>query len=109
LFGGGPPKSFVHQIEVTASIIKQGLRGHKYGIQIALDLPEASATSGRSFEEAQTWGRVAKDAKTVSVLCDPTIAMPILVTALSQTGTKALKQRRRPQFNFGRELSVNFG
>jgi hypothetical protein len=35
--------------------------------------------------------------------------MPILVTALSQTGTKALKQRRRPQFSFGRELMVTFG
>src|SRR5215510_8838626 len=109
LFGGGPPKAFVHQTEVTASMIKSGIRGHKYGIQIGLDLPESSATSGRSFEEAQTWGRVAKDAKTVSVLCDPTIAMPILATALSQTGTKALKQRRRPQFSFGRELAVTFG
>ena len=109
LFGGGPPKSFVQQTEVTASIIKQTMRGHKYALQIGLDLPESSATSGRSFEEAQTWGRVAKDAKTVSVLCDPTIAMPILVTSLSQTGTKALKQRRRPQFSFGRELMVTFG
>jgi deoxyhypusine synthase len=109
LFGGGPPKSFLHQTEVTASMIKQSIRGHKYAIQISLELPEASATSGRSFEEAQTWGRVAKDAKMVSCLCDPTIAMPILVTALSQTGTKALKQRRRPQFNFGRELNVTFG
>jgi deoxyhypusine synthase len=109
LFGGGPPKSFVHQVEVTASMMKAGLRGHKYGIQIGLDLPESSATSTRSFEEAQTWGRIAKDAKTVSVLCDPTIAMPILVTALSQTGTKALKSRRRPQFNFGRDLAVTFG
>jgi deoxyhypusine synthase len=90
-------------------MIKQSIRGHKYAIQISLELPEASATSGRSFEEAQTWGRVAKDAKMVSCLCDPTIAMPILVTALSQTGTKALKQRRRPQFNFGRELNVTFG
>jgi deoxyhypusine synthase len=48
------------------------------------------------------------DAKTISVLCDPTIAIPILVTALSQTGTKAIKQRRRPQFTFGRDLSVAF-
>src|SRR3989441_2391375 len=109
LFGGGPPRSFMQQTEVTASIIKQTLRGHKYGIQIGLDLPESSATSGRSFEEAQTWGRVAKDAKTISVLCDPTIAMPFLVTSLSQTGTKALKARRRPQFSFGRELTVTFG
>ena len=108
LFGGGSPKSFLNQTEVTASIIKQTVRGHKFAMQIGLDLPESSSTSGRSFDESQTWGRIAKDAKTVSVLCDPTIAMPILVTSLSQTGTKALKQRRRPQFNFGRELIINF-
>ena len=108
LFGGGSPRNFLQQTEVTASIIKQTVRGHKFAIQIGLDLPENSSTAGRSFQEAKTWGRIAKDAKTVSVLCDPTIAMPILVTSLSQTGTKALKQRRRPQFNFGRELIINF-
>src|SRR6266513_2092756 len=36
LFGGGPPKSFVQQTEVTASIIKQTMRGHKYALQIGL-------------------------------------------------------------------------
>ncbi|HXG64120.1 MAG TPA: deoxyhypusine synthase family protein [Blastocatellia bacterium] len=109
MFGGGSPRSFLHQTEVGASILKQSVRGHKYALQIGLDLPESSVTSNRSFAEAQTWGRVAKDAKTISVLCDPTIAMPVLVTALSQTGTKPLKQRRRPQFNFGRELTVTPG
>jgi deoxyhypusine synthase len=106
--GGGVPKSFLQQMETAASNLKQGIRGHKYGLQISLDLPEGGATAGRSFEEAQTWGRMAKDAKTVSVLCDPTIAIPILVTALSQTGTKAIKTRRRPQFNFGKDLTINF-
>jgi deoxyhypusine synthase len=108
-FGGGTPKSFLQQTEITASIIKQSIRGHRYGIQIDIEAPATLSTAGRSFEEAKTWGRVAMDARTISVKCDPTIAIPILVTALSQTGTKAIKTRRRPQFSFGRELSVNFG
>ena len=107
-FGTGTPKSFLQQTEIAASLIKQSIRGHKYGIEIGIDLPPGGSTSGRSFEEAQTWGRVARDAKTISVLCDPTIAIPILATSLSQTGTKAIKSRRRPQFSFGRELGVNF-
>ncbi|HYM00998.1 MAG TPA: deoxyhypusine synthase family protein [Blastocatellia bacterium] len=107
-FGGGTPKSFLQQTEVTASIIKQSIRGHKFGIQIDINLPSTISTAGRSFEEAQTWGRVAMDAKTISVKCDPTIALPMLVTALSQTGTKAIKSRRRPQFTFGRELAIAF-
>jgi deoxyhypusine synthase len=108
-FGSGPPKSFLQQTEITASIIKQSVRGHKYGIQIAMELPESGSTSDQSFDEARSAGRVAANGKNISVLCDPTIAIPILVTALSQTGTKAIKQRRRPQFTFGKELGVTFG
>jgi deoxyhypusine synthase len=108
LFGGGAPRNFLNQTEVTASMLKQSMRGHKFALQIGLDLPESSVTAGRSFDEAMTWSRVSKDAKTINVLCDPTIAMPMLVTALSQTGTKALKSRRRPQFGFGKDLSVTF-
>jgi deoxyhypusine synthase len=108
LFGGGSPKNFLQQTEVTASIIKQSSRGHKYAIEVGLEMLENSATSSLSFAEAETWGWLAKDSRSVSLLCDPTIAMPILVTALSQTGTKALKQRRRPLFTFGRDLIVNF-
>ncbi len=107
--GGGTPKSFLQQTEITASIIKQTIRGHKYAIQIDLNLSPTISTAGRGFQEAKTWGRIASDARTISVKCDPTIAVPILVTALSQTGTKAIKSRRRPQFTFGRELSVTFG
>jgi deoxyhypusine synthase len=107
-FGGGTPKSFLQETEITASIIKQSIRGHKYGIQVDINAPATLSTAGRTFEEARTWGRVAMDAKTISVKCDPTIAIPILVTALSQTGLKAIKSRRRPQFSFGRDLSVNF-
>ena len=107
--GGGTPKSFLQQTEITASIIKQTIRGHKYAIQIDINLPPTISTAGRGFQEARTWGRIAPDARTISVKCDPTIAVPILVTALSQTGTKAIKSRRRPQFTFGRELSVAFG
>jgi deoxyhypusine synthase len=107
-FGGGSPKNFLQQTEVTASTIKQSIRGHKYGLQIGVDLPGGDSTANRTFEEARTWGRIAPDAKTINLLCDPTVAIPMLVTALSQTGTKAIKQRRRPQFAFGRELGVTF-
>jgi deoxyhypusine synthase len=107
--GSGAPKSFLQQAEITASSIKQGVRGHKFGLQISGDLPESGVTGDRNFDEVRPWGQMAPDGRAVSVVCDPTIAIPILVTALSQTGTKAIKQRRRPQFAFGRELGVTFG
>lgn len=107
--GSGAPRSFLQQAEITAASIKQGIRGHKFGLQIGADLPESGVTGDRNFDEVRTWGQMAPDGRAISVICDPTIAIPILVTALSQTGTKAIKQRRRPQFAFGRELGVTFG
>jgi deoxyhypusine synthase len=108
LVGGGAPRNFLYQLQLTAVTIKQTLRGHKYALQIGPDAPAGDSTAERNFEEARTWGYVAAEAKTASVRCDPTVTLPILVTALSQTGTKAIKQRRRPLFNFGRELTVSF-
>ncbi|HKV37723.1 MAG TPA: deoxyhypusine synthase family protein, partial [Blastocatellia bacterium] len=38
-FGGGTPKSFLQQTEITASMIKQSIRGHKFGLQVDLNMP----------------------------------------------------------------------
>jgi len=40
------------------------------------------------------------------VPCDATIALPILITSLSQTAAKYMKGRKKPNFIFGRELTV---
>ena len=36
-----------------------------------------------------------------------TIALPILITSLSQTAAKYMKGRKKPNFTFGRELVVD--
>jgi hypothetical protein len=41
------------------------------------------------------------------VRCDATIAMPMLVTSLSQTASKAMRTRKRIQFNFGKDLTIS--
>ncbi len=84
--GGGTPKNFVQQTEVTASVIGWKAEGHGYAVQIVTEPPHWGGLSGATFEEAQSWGKIAKTAKKVSVLCDATIALPILVTALAQGG-----------------------
>lgn len=84
--GGGTPKNFVQQTEVTASVIGWKAEGHDYAVQIVTEPPHWGGLSGATFEEAQSWGKIAKTAKKVSVLCDATIALPILVTALAQGG-----------------------
>ena len=106
-FGGGTPKNFVQQSEVTATFMRQAHNGHKYALQVVTDAPHWGGLSGCTFEEAQSWGKIAHDATMVTVHCDSTIAMPILVTALSENA-KLIRRRKKPVFKMGRTLSFSF-
>ena len=106
-FGGGTPKNFVQQSEVTATFMRQAHNGHKYAMQVVTDAPHWGGLSGCTFEEAQSWGKIAHDASMITVHCDSTIAMPILVTALSENA-KLIRRRKKPVFKMGRTLSFSF-
>lgn len=82
--GGGTPKNFIQQTEVTATLQCKNVAGHKYAVQITADAPHWGGLSGCTFEEAQSWGKIAKKASHVTVNSDATIALPIVVTALAQ-------------------------
>jgi deoxyhypusine synthase len=105
-FGGGTPKTFIQQSESAAGLLHATVRGHKYAIQVITDVPYYGGYSGAEFDQAQAFGRLARNARSVTVRCDATIAMPMLVTALSQTASKAMRTRKRIQFTFGRELGI---
>jgi deoxyhypusine synthase len=106
-FGGGTPKNFVNQTEVTATFTRQSHSGHKYALQIVTDAPHWGGLSGCTFAESQSWGKIAHDASMVDVHCDSTIAMPLLVTALSEDAA-LIRRRRKPVFEMGRELKFTF-
>ncbi len=106
-FGGGTPKNFVQQSEVTAAFIRQSTNGHKYAMQVITDAPHWGGLSGCTFEEAQSWGKIAHDAHMVSVHCDSTIAMPMLVSALSENAA-LIRKRRKPRLELGRNLKFSF-
>ncbi|HWO94568.1 MAG TPA: deoxyhypusine synthase family protein, partial [Dehalococcoidia bacterium] len=65
--GGGTPKNFIQQAEVASYIFDRELPGHRYGIQITMDQPQWGGLSGCTFEEAQSWRKIAPDATTVTV------------------------------------------
>lgn len=106
-FGGGTPKNFVQQSEVTATFMRNASNGHKYAIQVVTDMPQWGGLSGCTFEEAQSWGKIAHDASMVTCNCDSTIAMPILVTAISEE-RELIKKRKKPVFEMGQELKFSF-
>lgn len=106
-FGGGTTKTFIQQSETAAAMLHNTVRGHKYAVQIVTDTADYGGYSGAEFDQAQAFGRLARNARSVTVRCDATIAMPILVTALSQTASKAMRTRKRVQFSFGRDLLIS--
>ncbi|MCP5110647.1 MAG: deoxyhypusine synthase, partial [bacterium] len=104
-FGGGTPKNFIQQTEVTGMLVNYGVTGHKYAIQCVTDAPHWGGLSGCTFEEAQSWGKIADDAQMVSCHVDSTIAMPLLVSAVLEQ--KELVASRKPvRFKMGQTLDV---
>jgi len=103
--GGGTPKNFIQQAEVIASLERKSKRlGHSYAIQIVVDAPYWGGLSGCTFSEAQSWGKIDPQAKMVTVNSDATIALPFLVSALSQGSKDLIRKRKKPKFKFGKEL-----
>jgi deoxyhypusine synthase len=106
--GGGTSKSFIQQMEVSTAIVKTPARGHKYAITVATDAPHPGGRSNATAsDDSLIYGKLARGAHTAYVNCDATIALPILVTALSQTAAKYMKGRKRPNFIFtGKDLTI---
>ena len=105
-FGGGTPKNYVQQTEVIAILMNKDKTGHRYGVQVVTDAPHWGGLSGCTFEESQSWGKLAKGAEMVNCHCDSTIAMPLLVTALSEQ-TEFLRQRKPPRFDMGPVFTIH--
>ncbi len=103
--GGGTSRSFIQQMEMATSIVKTPVRGHKYAVQIATDAPHPGGrTSPNMSDESLIFGKLGRGASSAYVNCDATIALPILITALSQTAAKYMKGRKRPNFIFAGNL-----
>jgi len=94
--GGGTPKNFIQQTEVTNMVLGREAEGHRYAIQFVVDAPHWGGLSGCTFEEAISWGKIAVDAKRVTVVSDAAIALPI-VAASVLTRRRRAKKRRAPK------------
>jgi deoxyhypusine synthase len=83
--GGGVPKNFIQQTQVTLAAADLSRRGHDYALQIITDPPYWGGLSGCTFDEAQSWGKIALGARKVTVYCDATIVLPLLACHLRDT------------------------
>jgi len=74
ILGGGYPKHFT----LFANTFREGV---DCAIQITMDRPEPGGLSGAPLEEAISWGKIKPEGKAVTVICDVTIAFPLIVAA----------------------------
>ncbi len=94
--GGGVPKNFIQQLEVIAETMGHDKGGHHYAIQITTDAPYWGGLSGCTFEEAQSWGKINKEAKKATAHVEATIGLSLLFGSLVQG--EAWKGRGRLKF-----------
>src|SRR3989338_5558425 len=84
-FGGGVPKNYIQQSMQLAP------ESAEYGLQITMDRPEPGGSSGAELKEGISWGKMNPKGNFVDVICDSTIALPIVFAALKER----IKQRDR--------------
>ena len=74
ILGGGWPKHFA----LFANTFREGV---DTAVQITMDRPEPGGLSGASLEEAISWSKVKSEENSVTVVCDATIAFPLIVAS----------------------------
>jgi deoxyhypusine synthase len=106
--GSTSSQSLLNLTEISSYITRNTSRGHKYAISIATDsAPLEIRTPSYGGVHTSPFGKLVKGATTAYVPCDPSIALPMIITALSQTAAKFMKGRKRPTFSFsGREMNI---
>ena len=76
--GGGVPKNYIQQAMQLAP------RNAQYAVQITMDRPEHGGSSGAGLKEGISWGKMNPKAKYADLICDVTIALPIIYAALKE-------------------------
>lgn len=94
--GGGTPKNYVNDVEVIAEVLGYDVAGHEYALQVTTDAPHWGGLSGSTLEEAQSWGKIHREASKATVYCEATLALPLIVGHVLQKGLH--KGRRRIKF-----------
>ncbi|MBI2862388.1 MAG: deoxyhypusine synthase family protein [Chloroflexi bacterium] len=104
--GGGVPRNFIQQAAVSGYFYGQEFPGHRYGIHITTDAPQWGGLSGSTFQEARSWKKYTADAHVVTVYAEATIALPLLVLAVSESCQHQIATRQKPRFSFEPELRI---
>ncbi|MCK4718844.1 MAG: deoxyhypusine synthase family protein [Thermoplasmata archaeon] len=101
--GGGTPKNYVNDAVVMANYaLGQKEEGHEYAIQITTATPMDGGLSGSTLSEAQSWGKIYKDAKRSTAYVEASIGLPLVAGYVLQK--KLYEGRKRLKFTWEEDV-----
>jgi deoxyhypusine synthase len=91
---GGVPKNYINDSIVMSYIFAKKDVGHRYALQVTTAVVADGGLSSSTLDEATSWGKVKKTASRAMAWVEPSVALPLLVTAALQEGL----HRDRPRW-----------
>jgi len=83
---GGVPKNYINDSIVMAYIFGRDTGGHKYAVQMTTDVPHWGGLSGSTLAEAQSWGKINKQANHCMAFVEPSVSLPLIYGYAFQKG-----------------------
>ena len=93
---GGVPKNYINDSVVMSYIFERKDAGHRYALQMSTAVVSDGGLSSSTLDEATSWGKVKKTAARAMAWVEPTVALPLVVTAAIQDGL----HQGRPRWSF---------
>jgi deoxyhypusine synthase len=93
---GGVPKNYINDSVVMSFIFGRDTGGHKYALQMTTDSPHWGGLSGSTLAEAQSWGKVNKEATHAMAFVEPSVSLPLIFGYAFQRGF----HKNRPPLSF---------
>lgn len=98
---GGVPKNYVNDA-VVMSYIFGAERGHSYAVQITTAVTQDGGLSGSTLSEAQSWGKIRRDADFAMAWVEPSVSLPLLAGYVF--GRNLARGRPRLRFDWKGEV-----
>jgi deoxyhypusine synthase len=99
---GGVPKNYINDSIIMSYLFDRRDQGHRYAIQMTTAVTQDGGLSSSTLDEAKSWGKVKVNASRAMAWVEPTVALPLLVTAALQDGLG--RQRRRLALTWNGQL-----
>ncbi len=100
---GGVPKNYINDAVVMSYIF--GLeRGHDYAVQVTTAVTQDGGLSGSTLGEAQSWGKIKKEASFAMAWVEPSVSLPLLAAYMFD---KCPRSRKRLKLEWDGEILKN--